>query len=96
MPIKNRRLLKLLRKLVQQRKEREICLTCILKCNSNREKNIFLIIFNKKDWQYLAVKKYNGKFYCLNCLHYFRKENKLKCHEKGCKNKYFCRIALYS
>ena len=42
----------------------------------------------KKRWHYLAVKmlstllhgitsKHKGDFYCLNCLHSFRTENKL-------------------
>ena len=58
-------------------------------------------------WNYLAVKKlsrllreitskYHGNFYCLNCLHSFRTENKLKSHEKICKNKDFCRIVMPS
>ena len=34
--------------------------------------------------------KHHGDFYCLNCLHFFRTENKLKSHEKICKNKDFC------
>ena len=34
--------------------------------------------------------KYKGHFYCLNYLHSFRTENKLKFHEKVCKNKDFC------
>ena len=52
----------------------------------------------KKRWHYLAVKnlsallhritsKNKDHFYCLNCLHSFRTENKLKSHEKLCKNK---------
>ena len=32
----------------------------------------------------------HGDFCCLNCLHSFITENKLKSHEKVCKNKYFC------
>ena len=47
----------------------------------------------KEDWYYLVVKKVSdllrGKtsknhrdFYCLNCLHSFRTDNKLKYHEK--------------
>ena len=31
--------------------------------------------------------KHHGDFYCRNCLHSFRTENKLKPHEKACKNK---------
>ena len=56
---------------------------------------------------YLAVKelsallrgitsKYHGDFYCLNCLHSFRTENKLKSHEKVCKYKDFCGIVMPS
>ena len=55
----------------------------------------------KEGWLYLALKnisavlrgitsKYHCNFYCLNCLHYFRTEHKLKSHEKVCKNKDFC------
>ena len=33
--------------------------------------------------------KDNGDFYRLNCPHSFRAKNKLKCHEKVCKNKDF-------
>ena len=62
---------------------------------------------NRERWHYLAVKnlsallngktsKHKGDFYCLNCLHYFRTENKLKSHEKVCKNKYFCGIVMPS
>ena len=35
-----------------------------------------------------------GNFYCLNCLHSFKTENKLKCHEKVCKNIYFFGIVV--
>ena len=40
--------------------------------------------------------KLYGDFYYLNCLHYFRTENKVKSHEKICKNKDFCRIVMPS
>ena len=61
----------------------------------------------KEGWHYLAVKnlsallngitsKYKGHFYCLNCLHPFRTKNKLKSHEKVCKNKDFCGIVMPS
>ena len=46
----------------------------------------------KKGWYYQSVKKmstllekkskHHGGFYCLNCLHSFRVENKRKSHEK--------------
>ena len=52
----------------------------------------------KKGWYYLAAikqtallkeitSKNNANFYCLNYLHSFRTENKLKCHEKYVKVK---------
>ena len=61
----------------------------------------------KEGWYYLAVKKvstllagitskYHGDFYCLNCFHSFRTENKLKSHEQVCKNKNFCGILMPS
>ena len=89
-------------------KEKEICPAYISKINSNCEKQtILLMVLNKEKegWNYLAVKKlstllraitlkYNGNFYCLNCLHSFR--NKLKSHEKVCKNKDFCGIVMPS
>ena len=37
---------------------------------------------------------HHGNFYCLNCLHSFRTENKLKSHEKISKNKDFCGIVM--
>ena len=89
-------------------KEKEICPAYISEINSNCEKQIiFLMIPNeaKEGRHYLAVKKlstllyevtskYMGDFYCLNCLHSFRTENKLKSHEKVCKNKGSCEIAM--
>ena len=42
------------------------------------------------------ISKNKGDFYCLNCLHSFRTENKLKSHEKVCKNKDFCGIVMPS
>ena len=57
---------------------------------------------------YLAIKKLSallgritsktkGDFYCLNSLHSFRTENRLKYHEKVlCKNKDFCGYVMPS
>ena len=81
-------------------KEKEICPTYISKINLNCEKQITLLMIpneEKEDWHYLAVKKLSallrgitsksdGDFYCLNCLHSFRTENKLTSREKVCKN----------
>ena len=57
----------------------------------------------KQDWHYLTLKrlstlfkritsKHYGDFHCLYCLHSFRTENKLKSHEKVCKNKDFVEL----
>ena len=82
-------------------KEKEICPSYISKINLNCEKQIILLTIpneEKEGWHYLEVKKlstllreitskHHGDFYCLNCLYSFRTENKLKSHEKVCKNK---------
>ena len=38
--------------------------------------------------------KHKGNFYCLNCLHSYRTENKLKKHENVCKNYDYCYIEI--
>ena len=38
---------------------------------------------------YKKTSKHHGGFYCSNCLHSLRTENKLKSHEKVSKNKDF-------
>ena len=62
------------------------------------------MIPNEKGWHYLAVKlsallrgitsKRNSDFCYLICIHSFRTENKLECHEKVCKNKNIFGIGL--
>ena len=55
------------------------------------------MIRNEKSWHYLRVTKLsvllrritsknNDDFCYLNCLHFFRTENKLKSYENVCKN----------
>ena len=77
-------------------KGKEICRAYISKINSNCEKQVILLMIPNKEkevWHYLAVKtfsaflsgvtsKHSGNFYCLNCLHSYRTENKLKSYEK--------------
>ena len=54
---------------------------------------ILLMISNGKNWHYLAVKSlsrllrgifsnHNSDYYCLNCFHSYRTENKLNVHKK--------------
>ena len=91
-------------------KEKGICQTYISKIYSNSEKQIILLMIpneEKEEWYYLAVKKlptslrgrtskHHGDFYCFNCLHSFRTENKLKSHVRVCKNTDFCGIVMPS
>ena len=42
------------------------------------------------------VSKHHGGIYCLNCLHSFKTENKLKSHKKVCESKDFCNIVMPS
>ena len=55
---------------------------------------ILLMISNGENWHYLAVKSlsgllrgvtsnHNGDYYCLNCFHSYRTENKLHAHKKN-------------
>ena len=91
-------------------KEKEICPDYISNHNSVDEKQIILLMISnneKEGLHYFAVKhfsallrgitsKHHRDFYCLNCLHSFRTENKLKSHEKVCKNKDFCGTIMFS
>ena len=54
--------------------------------------------FSKKIFALLhgITSKNKGDFYSSNCLHSFITENKLKSHEKVCKNKDICRIVMPS
>ena len=40
--------------------------------------------------------KNNDDFYCLNCLHSFRKKTKLESDKKACENKDFCNVMISS
>ena len=77
-------------------KKKEICPASISIINSNCEKQIVLLMIPNKEkegWHYLAAKrlsallggitsKTNGDFYCLNFLHFFKIENKIKSTKK--------------
>ena len=76
------------------------------KHNLTREKQvILLIITDSEKWHYTAVKilsgllrgvtgNNNGDFYCLNCFHSHRTENKLKKHKKICENHDYCHVEM--
>ena len=65
------------------------------------------MIRNGKNWHYLAVKSlsrllrcissnHNSDYYCLNCFHSYRTENKLNVHKKICENHDYCNIEMPS
>ena len=57
----------------------------------NEKKKRMTIFCSKKLSALLSrtTSKHDSDFYCFNCLHSFRTENKLKWHEKVCKNQTF-------
>ena len=74
------------------------------KNNLTQEKQIILLmISDSQKYHYLVVKNlsrllrgitFNHKeaFYCLNCFHSYRTENKLKAHKKICENHDYCNV----
>ena len=78
------------------------------KYNLIRDNQITLLMLsNGENWHYLAVKSlsgllrgitsnHNGGYYCLNCFHSYRTENKLYAHKKICENKEYCNIEMPS
>ena len=89
-------------------KKKKIVSAYISNHNSTREKTIILLMIPNKEkegWHYLPLKelstlltgvtsKHHEYVYCLNCLHSFRTENKLKYLKKVCKNKDSCGIVM--
>ena len=78
------------------------------KYNLVRDNQIILLkISNGENWHYLAVKSlsrllrgitsnHDGDYYCLNCFHSYRTENKLNAHKKLCENHDYCNIEMPS
>ena len=65
------------------------------------------MISNGENWHYLAVKSlsrllrgisssHDGDYYCLNCFHSYRTENKLNVHKNVCENCNYCKIEMPS
>ena len=63
------------------------------------------MITNGKKWHYFAVKNLsrlfrritsnlNGDFYYLNCFHSYSTENRLKRHERVCKDHDYCHVEI--
>ena len=65
------------------------------------------MISNGENWHCLAVKSlsrllrgitsnHDGDYYCLNCFHSYRTEDKLNAHKKICENNEYCNIEMPS
>ena len=76
------------------------------KNNLTQEKQIILLMISDgQKWHYLVVKKlsrllraitskHKEHFYCLNCFHSYRTENKLEAHKKICENHDYCHVEM--
>ena len=76
------------------------------KNNLTKERQIILLMINDgQKWHYLVVKNLLGllrpitsshkeDFYCLNCFHSYRTENKLGAHKKIFENHDFCHVKM--
>ena len=76
------------------------------KHNLKHENQVFFLMIADGDkWHYLAVKKlsallkgitskHKGNFFCLNCFHSYRTEEKLKKHKKVCENHDYCYVEM--
>ena len=70
-----------------------------------KRKIVLLMISDGQKWHYLVVKNLSGllrgitsnhkeDFYCLNCFHSYRTENKLESHKKICENHDYCHVEM--
>ena len=68
---------------------------------------ILLMISDGQKWHYLVVKNlsrllrgitsnHKEDFYCLNCFHSYRTENKLEAHKKICENHDYCHVEMFT
>ena len=80
-------------------KKKKIYSACVLKHNSNREKQVILASSCSKKISALlrgTTSKHYGVFYCLDCLHSIRTKNKLQSQKRVCENKDFGNIIMPS
>ena len=80
----------------------------VSKHNSNREKQVILLMISNGEKQpYLTTKKpsallrgitseHHGDFYCLNCFDSFATENKLQSRKRAYEIKDFCNVNMFS
>ena len=85
---------------------KKINITYKSKNNSTQKKQIILLMISDgQKWHYLVVKNLSGllrgitsnhkeDFYCLNCFHSYRTENKLESYKKICENHDYCHVEM--
>ena len=85
---------------------KEINIAYKSKNNLTQERQIILLMISDgQKWHYLVVKNLSGllrgitsnhkeDFYCLNCFHSYRTENKLEAHKKICENHDYCHVEM--
>ena len=72
---------------------------------TQKRQKILLMISDDQKWHYLVVKNlsrllrgitsnHKEDFYCLNCFHYYRTENKLEAHKKICEYHVYCHVEM--
>ena len=89
-------------------KKKKIYPAYVSKHNSNREKQVILLMIpNGEGWNYFSVKqlptllrgitsKHHVDFYCLNCLYSFATESKRESPKNVCEDKDFCNVVMTS
>ena len=85
---------------------KQINIACKSKNNLTQENQIILLMISDGEkWHYLVVKNlsrllrgitsnHKEDFYCLNCFHSYRTENKLEAHKKICENRDYCHVEM--
>ena len=86
-------------------KKEKIYPTYVSKNNLNCKKQVILLMILNEEkcgakseghkWSE-TVATWDWNFYCLNCLHFYRKKNKLELRKKVCANKDFCKVIMPS
>ena len=72
---------------------------------TQKKQTNLLMISDGQKWHYLVVKNLSGllrgitsnhkeDFYCLNCFHSYRTENKLEAHKKICEKHDYCHVEM--
>ena len=61
---------------------------------TDNEKKHYLVIKSVSKLLNGITSNHKGDFYYLNCFHSYRTKNKLKNHDKICKNHDFCNVKM--